>query len=99
MTEYNRLAATKRARKFPKSTGTLSSKSRYPNMLRDWVEKHKPDFLIPGRSLPSNVKSLLFAHGISPKLYTRILFNDAMMTLDEFRDLCKIIGADPKDLL
>jgi hypothetical protein len=69
------------------------------NLQKILTEQNKHFWLTEGRNLTKHYKALLKVHGLSPRLYTSILFNDKDPTLSQLRQLCAMLEINIKDIV
>lgn len=99
MSTQNRISTRKRAITKARSTGKGTSKNHFKVKLIEWLLTNNKKFICKGGDLPPEARTALALKGISPKLWTMIIFSNAMITIDELYCIAKVIGADPKDLV
>lgn len=99
MTTQSRISSRKRAITKDRSSGKGTSKNHFQVKLFEWLLANNKKFICKGKDLPGEARSALAIIGISPNLWTRIIFSNAMITIDELYCIAKVIGADPKDII
>lgn len=81
-----------------KSRNVLDRTPSTERNILPWLKSNNPDFLTSYKQ-NKNFRIALISANLSVTIFTRVLNNHCVLSIDEFLKVCKAIGADPFDII